>query len=71
MFALRPATRLGSRAFHASALRAADKSALEVSLRDGLKTAMKAKDKPAVTVLKVSRAINPINPINPPPTPPA
>lgn len=42
------------RALHSSAaLRAAaEKSAAEVALRDGLKAAMKAKDKPAVHTLK-------------------
>ena len=36
-----------------SALLQAEKSALEVRLRDGLKTAMKSKDKPALACLKV------------------
>lgn len=41
------------RALHTSAaLAAAEKSAAEVALRNGLKAAMKAKDKPAVHTLK-------------------
>lgn len=41
------------RALHTSAaLRAAEKSAAEVALRNGLKAAMKAKDKPAVHTIK-------------------
>lgn len=41
------------RALHTSALlRAAEKSAAEVALRDALKAAMKAKDKPAVHTIK-------------------
>ncbi|BEJ11285.1 hypothetical protein CspHIS471_0107070 [Cutaneotrichosporon sp. HIS471] len=43
---------LNARAFHASALRSVDKSALEVRLRDSLKGAMKARDKAAVSTLK-------------------
>lgn len=39
--------------FTSSALLQAEKSALEVRLRDGLKTAMKSKDKPALACLKV------------------
>ena len=41
------------RALHTSALlRAAEKSAAELALRDALKAAMKAKDKPAVHTIK-------------------
>jgi hypothetical protein len=55
MFALRSATRSVSvRALHTTAMRAAERSALETKLRDGLKTAMKAKDKAAVTCLKTT-----------------
>lgn len=45
--------RSSARALHTTtALRAAEKSALELQLRDGLKMAMKAKDKPAVHTIK-------------------
>ncbi|KLT41056.1 GatB/YqeY domain-containing protein [Cutaneotrichosporon oleaginosum] len=43
---------LNVRALHTSALRFAEKSALEVRLRDSLKDAMKARDKAAVSTLK-------------------
>jgi hypothetical protein len=43
------------RSIHASrALLAANTSPLESALRDGLKTAMKSKDRPAATCIKVS-----------------
>lgn len=48
-----PAGRL---AFHASAYRSEAAPGLEKQLRDGLKAAMKGKDKAAVTCIKVSRA---------------
>lgn len=59
MFAIRSARCIvpSARAFHASALRTAEKSAVEAALRDGLKTAMKGKDKPTVSVLKVCQAV--------------
>lgn len=53
MFA-RSVSRTALRTLHTSVLRLAEKSALEVQLRDGLKTAMKAKQKATVTVLKAS-----------------
>lgn len=43
-----------ARAFSTTSLRLQDKSALEAKLRDGLKTAMKARDKATVSTLKVS-----------------
>lgn len=43
-----------ARALHTSSLWYAEKSALETRLRDSLKTAMKARDKAAVSTLKVS-----------------
>lgn len=51
MLALRLA-RAPLRTFSTSSLRLTEKAALEVRLRDGLKTAMKAKDRAAVSVLK-------------------
>lgn len=45
------------RSFATSSLLQAEKSALEVRLRDGLKTAMKSKDKPALACLKVRSAL--------------
>ncbi|KAK1920904.1 Yqey-like protein-domain-containing protein [Papiliotrema laurentii] len=51
-FAARSSLR-ASRSLHSSALlRDLEKSALEVRLRDGLKTAMKSKDKASLTCLK-------------------
>lgn len=50
---------IGVSLLHSSAIRynaaAPTQSALEKTLRDALKTAMKSKDKPAATCLKVSR----------------
>lgn len=56
MFARRSiALARSTRALHTTAL-LSEKSVLESKLRDSLKTAMKARDKAAVSTLKVSRA---------------
>jgi hypothetical protein len=58
MFAIRKTIASGSTSFRqlstSRILLAANASPLESALRDGLKTAMKSKDRPAATCIKVS-----------------